>query len=204
MSNDREVEDDSIDNDTDLAESSTSAAIVESSSDDDAHVLARRARRLAHRGNLEGDKGETTEILVFTIGKQCFGIETRYVCEIRHVVDFTPLPGAPDWFVGITTLRGEFLPFVDLRKLIDTKVQGLANFPLVIVLGHEGAEFGILADATLDVQRLRADQILDPRSSNGDTASSLCSGVTEDATILLDGELLLQDERLVVDQSSVG
>ncbi|HVR86050.1 MAG TPA: chemotaxis protein CheW [Planctomycetota bacterium] len=57
----------------------------------------------------------STEILVFEIDAQRYGIPARDVQELVRAVAALPLPKAPPIVEGIINLRGEVVPVLDLR-----------------------------------------------------------------------------------------
>jgi len=72
------------------------------------------------------------------------------------------------------------------------------------IFGQNRSEFGILADQVFDVSVLRGDEVLEPPASAHGIGRSYLRGLTKDALIVLDGERLLRDPRLYVDQSPDG
>jgi purine-binding chemotaxis protein CheW len=160
-------------------------------------LMDERARALASTGE-QKDVGATVEVVTFSLSKELYGIETRYVWEVVRLVDFTPVPGAPEFIMGLTSLRGEILAIVDLRTFFGATRKGLSDLSRLLVLGTEGAEFGIMADRLLEIITLEVDQIYDPsRFVSGDGREYL-KGVTNEALILLDGDVLIRDRRLYV------
>jgi purine-binding chemotaxis protein CheW len=163
-------------------------------------LLEARARRLAVPLPQPPRPGELLDVVIFSLARERYAIETRVLREIVALTDYTPVPGAADFLVGVINLRGEILAVVDLRRFFNLPDRGLGDQSRVLVLGMEGKELGVLADSAHEVQRLRADQIisLPPAAPSGGRA--YLRGVTEDALLVLDGERLLRDPRLIIDQ----
>lgn len=163
-------------------------------------VMEERARVLARVPAVPTGAAETLEFVVFALAGERYGIETHYIREVVRLADYTPLPGAPDFLVGVTNLRGQVLAIIDLRRFFGVEVRGLSDLSRVLVAGLDRPEFGILADAVHDVVTLPRDRVLEPPETVAGVAREYLRGVTADALILLDGSALLQDARLVVDQ----
>jgi chemotaxis signal transduction protein len=72
-----------------------------------------------------------------------------------------------------------------------------------LVLGEKNVQFGIVADAVEEVNILRIDEILDPPGSVAGVSREYVLGVTSDALVVLDGKVLMKDERLYIDESDV-
>jgi purine-binding chemotaxis protein CheW len=161
-------------------------------------VLEERARALA-RPAAAADAG-VLHLVTFALASERYGIEARHVRAVVRLSDYTPVPGAPDFLLGVVNLRGELLAVVDLRKFLGAAVRGVSDLSRVLVLGGDRAEFGILADEAHEVRVLPADAILDPPASVAGIGREYLLGVTADAIIVLDGAVLLRDPRLFIDE----
>jgi purine-binding chemotaxis protein CheW len=165
-------------------------------------VLDERARVLAQTPPEDLDSSEFIEVVTFDLGGERFALETRYVREILHAFDATPVPGAPDFLRSVTDLRGDVLAVMDISGLLNLPGTGPADQrPWLLVLGAERAEFGIIAHAVSEVTRLRVDRIHPPPGSVAGLARDFVRGVTADALIVLEGGVLMADERLIIDQN---
>lgn len=164
-------------------------------------LLKERARDLARPLAQVLAAAETLEILTFSLGNERYAVESRHVQEVVRLTDYTPLPGAPDFLVGIMNLRGDILAVIDLRKFFGLAQQGISDLFRVVVLGNERAEFGILADMAHEVTKARVDDIHEPPGSVSGVGRDYIRGVTKECLIILNGDVLLQDERLTIDQS---
>jgi purine-binding chemotaxis protein CheW len=160
-------------------------------------LLVRRAERLARPPPSSLETGGALQVVTFSLGRERYGIESAYVREVVRFTDFTPVPGAPEFLVGVTGLRGELLAIVDLRALLGVQQQGITDLSRIIVLGGERAEFGLLADSTHELKLLPAGQLLEPAAAAG-LERQLLRGVTAEALIVLDGAALLRDQRLFI------
>jgi len=163
-------------------------------------LLDERAQALAQRSS-EAPREELLEVLTFALGRERYAIETRSVREVAPLTEFTPVPSAPAFIVGIVSLRGEVLTIVDLRKLFSADSVGLTDLSRVIVVGSERAELGVLADSVHTIEHLPSRAVLDAPAAAAGAGREYLRGLTGDAWIILDAEALLDDERFVVDQN---
>jgi purine-binding chemotaxis protein CheW len=165
-------------------------------------VLTERARALAKVPEQRPDSREVVEAIVFRLSGGKFAVETRFVRAVLRSFEQTPVPGGPDFLVGITNLRGEMLAVIDLSGLFQLKPSSPhEQQSWLLVLGADRAEFGLLAHSVDDVTMLRLDQIHPAPGSIVGVARDCSRGVTSDALIVLDGEALIAHESLVIDES---
>lgn len=97
----------------------------------------------------------TDKYLIFVSDGLLFGAHADHVSEIITNITITHLPMVPHYVRGIINLRGQIVPIIDIRLLLD-KEPG-ENY-CTIVLNLEGTQIGVLVD--------RVDQMIDiPKSS---------------------------------------
>src|SRR5438552_5689230 len=146
-------------------------------------VMEERARNLARRPPQAARDTEIVEVVCFVLANERYAVETRYVREVKELTDFTPIPGAPPFLLGVINLRGEILAVIDLRKFFGVAERGVTDLSRVVVLGGERAEFGVLADAAHEVVTLRTEELLEPPGSVAGIGREYLRGVTKDALI---------------------
>ena len=162
-------------------------------------ILEERARAMARVPSQAPDAGALLEVVTFALGSERYAIETAHVREVLRLRDCMPLPGTPDFLVGVTNLRGQIVAIMDLRVFFGIPSQGTSDQSRIIVLGHDRIEFGMLADAVFEVAMLRIDEVRESPGSVTGIAREYVRGVTADSLILLDGSILLKDPRLFID-----
>jgi purine-binding chemotaxis protein CheW len=162
-------------------------------------VMDARARRLAMRP--EAAAMDQLALAVFELASERYAIELRWVHEVARVTDYTPVPGTPDHFVGLTSVRGDVFAVVDLRRLFGLATSSLSDQTRLVLLGDRGPELGVLMDRALGAATLPASSVVPAPAGVVGTAAACVRGVTADATVVLDGRALLFDPRLVIDQT---
>lgn len=163
-------------------------------------VLEERACILSHAPAPALHPAAVLEIITFELANERYAIETRYVREVVPLTERIPLPGAPEFLVGILNLRGEILALIDLLQFGGVDNKSLAAASRVLVLGGERAEFGVVADAVHEVVKLRVDELLPPPEAAVGIDRECLRGVTRESLIVLDGAELFRDGRLFIDQ----
>ena len=164
-------------------------------------LLDARARELA-RPVVPEEPGHRREVARFRSGGQEYALETRFVHEVLRSAELTPLPGAPPLLRGLTLLRGEVLPVAELGPLFGRPVSGTGSGVLLIGLGR--ADLGLSVEEVEEVVLLSRDTLLPPPATLAAEATRLVSGIHREGTLLLEGEALLSDSRLVFDLTDEG
>ena len=163
-------------------------------------IMRERALKLAQAFSESGTEGIKVEVLAFELGSERYALETNIILEVFPLTNFTPVPSVPEFLVGVTPYRGEILALVDLRKLFGTQVRGVTDLSRIVVLGVKKAQFGILVDKAQEVILLQPEEIVGQQPAFTGIEKKYIRGVTRGALIVIDGESLLRDERLIVRQ----
>ncbi|RKG75643.1 chemotaxis protein CheW [Corallococcus exercitus] len=165
-------------------------------------TLDARALALARPPVIPVLPGSQREIVRFQAAGQTYALESRFILEVMRAPELTLLPGAPPLLRGLTLLRGEVLPVVELAPLFGRPAsQGTGP---VLVVGTARAELGLRTDEVTEVAVLTSTELLPAPPSLEEEAGALVSGVSPDGTLVLEGEALLADERLVFELSEEG
>ncbi len=163
-------------------------------------VMEKRAEDLAKVPVRAPHATEVLELVSFSLANERYAFETRHIREVIRFTDFTPIPGAPDFLVGLLNLRGEILAVFDLRKFFGVADKGVTDLSRAIVLGGDRAEFGVLADTASEVMTVRTEEVFESPGSVAGIGREYLRGVTKDGLIVLDGGVLLQAVRFFIDQ----
>jgi len=104
-------------------------------------------------------------MLTFSLDNVSYGVNVHQVREVKNFEGVKPVPYAPAYVRGITNLRGEVVPVIDLRKRfgIDTKKENGDNGIMVIV--QSKPPIGVMVDSVMEVLTLPNNDI----ESNSDS-----------------------------------
>ncbi len=143
---------------------------------------------------------ELIEVLVFALADERYAVESRFVRTIARLHEYASLPAAPAHFFGLTAVRGELVLILDLRRLLHVGTPGLNDMCRLVVLGVERAEFAILADEVHEIGPLPLDEVRPPPDFVSGAGRDYLRGITESALLVLDGQKLLGDQNLYLDE----
>lgn len=99
------------------------------------------------------------KIVVFSIGARAFGIDMRTLIEIREWDEPTPLPKVPSYIRGVSNLRGNVIPIVDLSERLGWSPSAIHARSCVLVVTVEGKMAGFLVDEVADIVAIEESQI---------------------------------------------
>lgn len=118
-----------------------------------------------------GIGGAAERFVVFRLAGAEYGLPVAAVREVlRRPDSITPLPNAPDFVAGVLTLRGEVLPLIDQRRLLNLPAadagtglskSGPAGLERgrVVVVGRDGLLVGLLVDGLSGLLTVPAERI---------------------------------------------
>ncbi|KLU60369.1 chemotaxis protein CheW [Peptococcaceae bacterium CEB3] len=102
------------------------------------------------------------QLVTFRLGAEEFGMDIMRVQEIIRIPPITRVPKAPPHVEGVTNLRGNVIPIVNLRVRFGLAAAEETDLSRIIVLQVEQKVFGIRVDAVTEVLRLEAAAIEPP------------------------------------------
>ncbi len=154
-------------------------------------ILRERARRLAQRPLDARASSGLVEMLGFTVGRERYAVESRFVVAVMRLLDLVPLPGAQAPVVGVTRWRGDVLTVLDLRRIVGGAPRALDDLGKIIVLGEAAPEFGVLADTLDDLLHIDPAALYPLSATRQVELPGLLRGVTADGVHLLDAQILI-------------
>ncbi len=160
-------------------------------------ILKERAIALAREAKME-TAGSAIDVLEFDLAYERYGFELAYIREVCPLVELTPLPGTPDFVLGIVNVRGRVVSVIDIRKFFDLPDKGLSDLDRVVILTCDTREFGVLTDRIICTRSLLTATLQESLPTLTDVRSQYLKGVTGERLIVLDAGKILRDEKLVV------
>jgi purine-binding chemotaxis protein CheW len=189
---------------------------IEMSPEELQRTWARRAAELA-RAPAERDEGEHIRLVLIRLGRETYGIDARYVFNVKLADLITFVPRVPEWVAGVVNLRGRVFSVVDLRRFFglppaqvdkDEEAEMGGGLPYLVVVETPNMEIALLADDVLTVESVPISQVQDtsgtvrglrPEYVRGVIAHAIGdTGEASTMVVVLDLLALLTDERLIV------
>lgn len=137
--------------------------------------------------------------LTFSLGKETYGIEIKYVTEIIGLQVITEIPELPKYIKGIINLRGKVIPVMDIRLRFKKEELEYNDRTCVIVVDINDISIGIIVDSVAEVLTIPEVDIVEPPQMNKGFNNRYIKSigkVGESVKLLLDCEKLLNEDEL--------
>ncbi|MBW3767343.1 chemotaxis protein CheW [Vibrio cholerae] len=134
----------------------------------------------------EKSNDEALQWVTFQLEEETYGINVMQVREVLRYTEIAPVPGAPDYVLGIINLRGNVVTVIDTRSRFGLMQGEITDNTRIIVIESERQVIGILVDSVAEVVYLRSSEIDSTPSVGTDESSKFIQGVSN-----RDGKLLI-------------
>ncbi|MFD2446559.1 chemotaxis protein CheW [Bacillus sp. CGMCC 1.16607] len=96
---------------------------------------------------------KNAKVLIFTLGREEFALEVKYISSIEPYYDITNIPGVSSMMLGVISLRGLVTPIIDLKQLLNIEVNEKRKVEdqKILVTNKDNEIIGYLIDVASDV-----------------------------------------------------
>jgi purine-binding chemotaxis protein CheW len=137
--------------------------------------------------------------LTFSLDKESYGIEIRYVTEIIGIQAITPIPELPEYVKGIINLRGKIIPVLDVRLRFKKEPKAYNDRTCVIVVDIMDLSIGLIVDHVSEVLSIQEQDIVNPPQMNKESVNRYIKGIGKvgnEVKLLLNCEKLLAEDEM--------
>lgn len=137
--------------------------------------------------------------LTFSLGKETYGIEIKYVTEIIGIQAITEVPELPEYVRGIINLRGKIIPVMDVRLRFKKEFKEYNDRTCVIVVDINDINIGLIVDSVSEVLTIAEENIVEPPQLNKGFNNKYIKNIGKaenDVKLLLDCEKLLAEDEI--------
>jgi purine-binding chemotaxis protein CheW len=107
----------------------------------------------------ETQQVQELELLSFRLGGEEYALMVDDVREVLKMVPLTLVPNAPDYIMGVMSLRGMITPIVDLCKRLRLASGVRDEKSRIIVVSTDEEDVGLVVDRVTGVLRISPDEI---------------------------------------------
>jgi purine-binding chemotaxis protein CheW len=139
---------------------------------------------------------EVVQRVTFKLDNETYGINVMQVQEILRYTEIAPVPGAPEYVMGIINLRGNVVTVIDTRARFGMESTDLTDNTRIVIIDAETQVIGILVDSVAEVVYLKTSEIDIAPNVGNDESAKYIQGVSNregELLILVDLDKLLSD-----------
>ncbi|WPL19775.1 Chemotaxis protein CheW [Thiorhodovibrio winogradskyi] len=145
----------------------------------------------------DAKSNDSSSFVTFSLAEETYAIDVLQVQEVLKVTEIAPVPGVPNYILGIINLRGDVVTVIDGRRRMGLPDQAPTDQSRIVIIDVDNQNVGILVDSVAEVVQIPSKSI-DPAPAVGnDQSSRFILGVyssSDGLTILISLEKLLSDE----------
>jgi purine-binding chemotaxis protein CheW len=119
------------------------------------------------------------QVVVFELRGEAYAVQVSRIQEIIRLQPITPIPRAPDYVVGMTNLRGQVIPVIDLVKRFALGEAQQTKATRIIVAELPNQMVGMMVDNVISVAQIPKSTIEPPPPVVLSVDSEFIQGLTQ-------------------------
>lgn len=149
----------------------------------------------AHISQAQDD--QVLQYVTFRMDNETYGLDVMQIQEVLRSTEIAPVPGAPDYVLGIINLRGNVVTVIDTRRRFGLAAAAATDATRIVVMESANQVMGILVDSVAEVVYLKADDVETAPNVGNEESARFIEGVCN-----RDGELiiLVEFDKMLSDQ----
>lgn len=135
--------------------------------------------------------------VTYKLDAETYGINVMQVQEVLRYTEIAPVPGAPDYVLGIINLRGNVVTVIDTRSKFGLHYAEITDNTRIVIIESDDQVVGILVDSVAEVVYLRSSEIDSAPNVGTEESTKFIQGVSNKdgkLLILVDLNKLLNDD----------
>ena len=137
------------------------------------------------------------QCVTFRLDDEIYGINVMLVQEVLRVTDIAPVPGAPEYVIGIINLRGNVVTVIDTRMRFGLSSREMDDATRIVIIETEKQTVGMVVDSVSEVVDIYSNEIESAPNVGNDETARYIEGVVsrgDNLLILVDLNKLLNDD----------
>ena len=137
------------------------------------------------------------QYVTFQLDHETYGINVMQIQEVLRYTEIAPVPGAPDYVLGIINLRGNVVTVIDTRKRFGLVESEISDNTRIVVIEVDNQVVGILVDSVAEVVYLRQSEMESAPNVGNEESAKFIQGVCNkngELIILVEFEKMMSEE----------
>lgn len=141
--------------------------------------------------------GDANQYLTFLLDEESYGLDLLAVQEIKGLNAITRMPNTAAHLRGVTNLRGQVIPILDLRTRFNLPDRAYDKWTVFVIVRVEHRIVGLVVDAVDDVVDIAPEAIQATPDLAAARGASFVHGIARSGDRLI---ALLDIERIIGDE----
>jgi len=149
------------------------------------------------RTTVSDPNDEVLQWVTYRLDEETYGINVMQVQEVLRYTEIAPVPGAPEYVLGIINLRGNVVTVIDTRSRFGLPPTETTDSTRIVIIESDEQVVGILVDSVAEVVYLRSSEIDSAPNVGTEESAKFIQGVSNQKgqlLILVDLNKLLSDD----------
>src|SRR5690554_902241 len=91
------------------------------------------------------------QYISFSLDKDNYGLDVMIIESVERMSSITPVPKAPNYVLGVTNIRGDIIPVINLRKRLGMDDRRTDDNTRIIICQFDSYRIGLVVDMAKDV-----------------------------------------------------
>ncbi len=145
----------------------------------------------------ESASDSVLQYVTFRLAEETYGINVMMVQEVLRYSEIAPVPGAPDYVLGIINLRGNVVTVIDTRQRFGLDPSEVSDSTRIMIIEADQQVVGIMVDSVAEVVYLKQSEIETAPNVGNDESAKFIQGVcnkNNELLILVELDKLMSEE----------
>ncbi|HKM16417.1 MAG TPA: chemotaxis protein CheW [Marinospirillum sp.] len=137
------------------------------------------------------------QYVTFRLAQETYGINVMMVQEVLRYSEIAPVPGAPDYVLGIINLRGNVVTVIDTRQRFGLDASDVSDSTRIMIIEADHQVVGIMVDSVAEVVYLKQSEIETAPNVGNEESAKFIQGVcnkNNELLILVELNKLMSEE----------
>ena len=104
---------------------------------------------------------ETSEWLCFKVAHETYTHEVLFVDEVLRYAEPTPVPGSPQFILGILNIRGNVVSVYSGRALLGLEEKAPNDDSRIVIFRMNDENFGVAVDSVVEIAYFNKEMVED-------------------------------------------
>jgi len=139
---------------------------------------------------------QVLQYVTFRLDDETYGINVMQIQEVLRYSEIAPVPGSPDYVLGIINLRGNVVTVIDTRRRFGLNDADITDASRIVVMESADQVMGILVDSVAEVVYLKSSEIETAPNVGSEESARFIQGVCNkngELIILVEFDKMLTD-----------